>query len=310
MTTTPPPSPAMTAADPRTRRQRTADLRFCRAVIRAHARSFSFASVFLPRRIRADVAIVYAYYRLLDDLVDCPLPGATVEAIAAELDGWEGWLLAGAPYEGGHAVRRALPEVIERRGIAVGDLLPVIRGLRADLVFSRPRTLDELEAYAFDVAGSVGLVMAGLLGAADPGRARPAAAALGSAMQLTNVCRDVAEDLDRGRIYLPLDVCAEAGAADEALWARRSTPAVRAAVALVAGRAADLYAQGTSGLDCLPRDVRLAIAVAARAYGGILDRLAERDHDVFRGRVATTRRTRWGMAVRLAAGRALPLRGA
>lgn len=300
------PAPAGMAspASPRPR-PRAADVRACRAIIRAHARSFSFASAFLPRAVRGDVAVVYAYYRHLDDLVDCTPPGMGVEAVRAALDAWEGWLSAGAPYDAGHPVTRALPAVMARRGIHPAELGVVVRGLRSDLDHRRPATMADLEAYAFDVAGSVGLVMATLLGAADPVGSRPAAAALGTAMQLTNVCRDVAEDLDRGRLYLPLEVCAAVGCDAAALLERRSTPAVRAAVGTVAARARELYAEGVAGLRHLPAETRFPIAVAARAYAGILDRLADRDHEVFAGRVATTRRTRWGIVARLAAGRAL-----
>jgi len=100
-------------------------------------------------------------------------------------------------------------------------------------------------------------------------------------------------------------VCRRAGCDDSALEQRRSTPGVRAAVAEVAERARALYGEGTAGLPLLPRETRLCAAVAARAYAAILDRLAARDHDVFAGRVATTRRARWAMAARLAAGRGL-----
>ena len=287
--------------DPRTAAERRADLDLCRGVIRHHARSFSFASRFLPRDLRADTAVVYAYYRRLDDLVDLAAAGGTPGALHEALDGWEQWLAAGAPFGADDPVRRALPEVIRRRGLATADLAEVIGGQRADLDHHRPATTADLDRYCFQVAGSVGLVMATLLGAKDLDHARPAASALGDAMQLTNICRDVAEDLDRGRIYLPLDLCTAHGLDDAALWARQSTPALRAVVADLAVMARARYAAGIDGLVYLPPEARFPIAVAARAYAGILDRLAARDHDPLRGRVSTTRRTRWAMAARLAA---------
>ncbi|MGH7748422.1 MAG: phytoene/squalene synthase family protein, partial [Candidatus Dormibacteria bacterium] len=286
------------AAEGRLRRE---DLRSCRSIIRAHARSFSFAALFLPGGVRDDVAVVYAFYRLLDDLVDEPPPGVGRDEVRETLDSWDRWLADGLPADGSHPVRRALPEVVERRLLNVADLRIVIRGLRADLDHRRPATMAELEGYCFDVAGSVGLVMADLLGARDPRSARETAAALGSAMQLTNICRDVDEDLARGRVYLPRDVCALTGCDDAALRDRRATPGVRLAVAIVARRAAELYAQGVTGLPLLPREARFPIAVATRSYAAILDRLAARGHDVFAGRVATTRRHRWALAARLAA---------
>lgn len=288
-----------------------ADLRACRRVIRVHARSFSFASAFLRREVRNDVAVVYAYYRLLDDLVDDTPPPMGPAEVAAALDAWDRWLErppgpgSPVPGYGGEAIPRALAEVVERRRLDRDELRIVIRGVRSDLRHVRPATMAEVESYSFDVAGSVGLVMARLLGAPMP-EAAPAASALGTAMQLTNICRDVDEDLRRGRIYLPLDVCARAGCDDAALRRREATPGVRAAVSEVADRARRLYAEGVAGLGLLPREARFPIAVAARAYATILDRLSRRDHDVFAGRVAVPGRTRWVMAARLAAGRAVP----
>ncbi|MFN2568575.1 MAG: phytoene/squalene synthase family protein [Candidatus Dormibacteria bacterium] len=282
------------------------DLRACRGVIRVHARSFSFASLFLPRDVRADVAVVYAYYRMLDDLVDDPPVGMGPSAVRGVLDDWDAWLATSGPVgTTDEPVRRALPEVIDRRSLDRDELRIVIRGLRRDLEHVRPATMAEVEGYSFEVAGSVGLVMGRLLGAPMPLAAKPAAA-LGTAMQLTNICRDVDEDLRRGRIYLPLDVCASAGCDDGSLRARQATPGVRAAVGLVAARAHQLYTEGTAGLGLLPAGSRFPIAVAARAYATILDRLARREHDVFAGRVAMSGRARWAMAARLAAARAVP----
>ncbi|GAC1339425.1 MAG: phytoene/squalene synthase family protein [Candidatus Dormibacteria bacterium] len=286
-----------------------ADLRECRRIIRRHARSFSFAARFLPRDVRDDVAVVYAYYRTVDDLVDETSAGLTRAEVETHLDGWDRWLAAGTPASDLDAVHRALPAVVERRGLDTEELRVVIRGQRSDLVHRRPATLAELEAYAYDVAGSVGVVMARLLGAEDP-RARRHAADLGTAMQLTNICRDVDEDLARGRVYLPVDICAAAHCDDRALSDRSASPEVRAAVRTLAHRARYLYAQGLAGLDLLPPSTRFPIAVAARAYGGILDRLAQRDYDVFSGRVGLRSRHRWALAARLYAHRARGRRAA
>lgn len=286
-----------------------ADIRACRAVIQRHARSFSFASRFLAPRLRDDVAVVYAYYRQLDDLVDDTPAGVSPMEVAVRLDRWERWVCGGMPADdGADPVRRALPDVVARRELPVEELALVIRGQRTDLRHRRPETMADVERYAHDVAGSVGIVMATLLGAGDP-RAHVHAANLGTAMQLTNICRDVAEDLDRDRIYLPREVCAAVGCDDVMLRRRAATREVRAAVRTVAERAEMLYADGLAGLDYLPLENRFPIAVAARAYGAILERLAARDHDVFSGRVALRGRQRWALAARLYAARARQRRG-
>lgn len=250
------------------------------------------------------MAVVYSYFRHLDDLVDEPAGSLSSAEAHSVLDDWDAWLAIGAPRQESDPIRRSLPHVISRRGLDPNALRIVISGLHGDLDHRRPRSMADLERYCFQVAGSVGLVMAELLGAPMPASEAPAAA-MGSAMQLTNICRDVDEDLRRGRIYLPTDLCLLAGCDDVSLQAREATRALRAAVATVADRARELYAEGMAGLGLLPPGTRFPISIAARAYATILDRLAARGYDVFAGRVSVPAGSRWAMAVRMAASRAL-----
>ena len=167
-----------------------------REVLATHARSFRLASVFLPAAQADDAAVVYAFCRLVDDLADEAPDAETarrnLDAVAAELDG--------------RAPRRplvaAFVEVAERQAIDLQVARDLMAGVLSDLGAVRVADAAEFDLYCYRVAGTVGLMMCGVMGVARA-EARAPALALGEAMQATNICRDVLEDLDRDRVYLP-----------------------------------------------------------------------------------------------------------
>ena len=240
------------------------------AVLAKHGRSFSLASHFLPPDCRRDAALLYAFCRWIDDLAD----EATSEAEARRsLTRARRALLAGAsdpPLLG------AFLELCNRRSLDLGAATELIDGAMSDLGTVRFATDDELLRYAYRVAGTVGLMMCGVLGVDDP-RALPHAIDLGVAMQLTNICRDVAEDARRGRIYLPAARLKRAGVRGEALLAGAWTGGEEAALAPVIADLLELadgyYRSGEAGMRYLPFRARIAIRVASRLYQGIGHRL-------------------------------------
>ncbi len=181
-------------------------------IITTHARtSFSFAARFLPAPQRADAIHLYAFFRTLDDLVDeSPWVTGTM-AVAAELDAWQSWL-DGTRRDTGprEPLATNLARVIERHRIPVAIFHQMLDGLRSDLTPREIATDAELQEYCYRVASTVGYAMAHVLGATSP-QALAAAERLGAAMQLTNILRDVGEDLDAGRIYLPTSLLAQHG---------------------------------------------------------------------------------------------------
>lgn len=257
----------------------TAVVEASRASLARHARSFRWASWFLPPDRRDDAAVVYAFCRLVDDLADeAPDP---VEARVA-LDRLE------AEVRGEAAARplvAAFREVFARRGGGVQPAVELIAGVRGDLGPVCVQGDAGLLRYGYRVAGTVSLMMCAVLGVTDP-RAMPFAIDLGVAMQITNICRDVREDAERCRVYLPADRLRGAGTSPEALLAG---DAPRAAVAPVVGDLlglADRYYQSArAGMRWIPLRSRLAILVAARVYRGIGVVLRAAGCDALRGRV-------------------------
>jgi len=268
--------------------------RQARRLLRVKARSFYLASLFLPASIRRDVQIVYGFYRTIDDLVDIPPPGSTREDILEALAAWDRALLGLGPYP--EPVGDALVRVTQRHEIPPAYLRMIVDGARLDLDLRWIETRDELTQYSMLVAGSVGIVMAHILGTPTED-ALEAAKSLGVAMQLTNVLRDVGEDLDRGRIYLPRAELERADGALEGLRNRSMTAGLRAVMRDLAGYAREHYRRGLSGIPHLEPTARFAVVLAASLYSRILDKIEEQQLDVFQCRAHLTARERWTLAV-------------
>lgn len=167
-----------------------------REVIAHHSKSFALASKLLPASARDDAAVLYAWCRRADDAVDCDAPDANViEVLSDELvEAYSGRTRDPLLSEFGRVVRR--------RGIPRSYPSELLAGMAMDLHVKRYETLEDVIIYAWRVAGVVGLMMTHVLGIDDDDALVPAAH-LGIAMQLTNICRDVAEDRQRGRVYVP-----------------------------------------------------------------------------------------------------------
>jgi phytoene synthase len=248
-----------------------------RAVIANKSKSFALASRLLPRDVGDEVAVLYAYCRRADDEVDLAPPGEQaerVERLYAELAS----IYAGVPQT--QPLLSAFQAVIQRHGIPEEYPRALLDGMRSDLGPVRLTTLDELLLYSYRVAGVVGLMLCHVFGVSDRNALRNAAD-LGIAMQLTNICRDVREDLERGRIYLPADVLAASGALgvgdfDSALVAR--------AVERLLAIADRYYRSGDAGMYALPLRAALAVRAARLVYSAIGQELAKRGFDAMRGR--------------------------
>ena len=261
-------------------------LAHCERIIRRHARSFYFAARFLPPATRRDVFALYAFYRTVDDLVDCRPPGCSPAMVVEELNTWRQCIHSRTPRQGFHPVFPALRAVTEKYAIPRRYLLEVLDGVEHDLYPSHFHTFDELRHYCYQVAGSVGLVMAHVLGAAGD-TALDRACTLGIAMQLTNVLRDVGEDLERGLIYLPAEEMSRFGYSAERLATRRVDADFVSLMRMQIARAREYYRGGLEGIGLLPRGARFPILLAARMYGGIMRQIERSGYDVFRARAHT-----------------------
>ncbi len=253
---------------------------------RRHARSFYFASPFLPRNKRRHAFAVYALCRRLDDAVDeAPNPLAAQAAVAT----FEAML------DDVYADRSLDDDVLEaaRQTVAECDIsrelfVDLARGVEADLTVDRYGDWQMLERYCYLVAGVVGLMMCGVFDVRDPA-ARPHALAMGNAMQLTNILRDVKEDWQRGRLYLPAEDLQRFGVTrgdiDAMTSGRPVTDGFRRLMTFEISRARKLYADGYAGLGYIkPDGGRQTAAVMAHVYGGILDAIERGGYDVFASR--------------------------
>ncbi|WP_233259067.1 phytoene/squalene synthase family protein [Rubrivivax albus] len=252
----------------------------CRALMRGGSRTFFAASLLLPARVRAPACALYAYCRLADDAVD---DGANPLQALAQLNERLDALYAGRP----RAIEAdlALAGVVHRFAIPRTLLDALLEGFVWDLEGRRYETLDDLQAYAARVAGTVGAMMALVMDTRDA-HAVARACDLGVAMQLTNIARDVGEDARRGRIYLPLAWLREAGIDPDAWLAQPRHDAALATVVQRLLQAAEaLYARAEHGIAALPRDCRAAILAARLAYAEIGHQLAREGLD------AVSRRT-------------------
>jgi phytoene synthase len=292
-----PPSPDAVIAS-------QADIVACKALIRGGSRTFHAASLLLPRHIRDAACMLYAFCRSADDAVD--RLGAGREALALQSDR-VARAYEGRPYP--TAADRALADVVARFRIPRALPEALIEGFAWDAERRRYESIAELSAYATRVAGSVGAMMAILMGARDPDQVARACD-LGIAMQLSNVARDVGEDAAAGRLYLPLAWLREAGIDPDSWMARPLfNPAVASVVRRVIEAADRHYRRADAGIATLPMDCRPSIAAARVLYAAIGDEVARRGYDSVSGRaVVPARRKAWLLARTLGGQAALMLR--
>ncbi|MCW5892842.1 MAG: phytoene/squalene synthase family protein [bacterium] len=263
------------------------------ALTRTHAKSFHFASWALGGARRRGALALYAFCRRLDDLVDEPSapPAALVprlEAARALVRAVCGPGAGAVPAPFDVAETAALRDTIRRFAIPEAPLQDLIDGVAMDLTVHRYATAAALDRYCYLVAGTVGLMMAPLLGYRDPAALAPAAA-LGHAMQLTNILRDVGEDLARDRIYLPQADLAAAGLSEADLRAGRVDARFRACMQAQVARARALYAEARRGIPLLDgARSRLTVRLMAAVYGDILRAIEAQDYDVFRRRAVVS----------------------
>jgi phytoene synthase len=280
-----------------------ADRAECRAMIRAGSKSFAAASLLLPPKLRTSAYALYAFCRLSDDLVD--VEGGSLPAIV-QLRARLQRAYAGRPADS--AVDRAFADVVAAYGMPRALPEALIDGLEWDVAGVACETLSDVYAYGARVAGSVGAMMAVLMGVRDEARLARACD-LGVAMQLTNIARDVGEDARNGRLYLPRAWLREEGLDPDAWLA---APAFGREIAAVVARllaAADaLYVRADAGIARLPARCRPGIFAARRLYCAIGREVARRGFDSVSGRARVNGRGKLAIVAR-AVGDAALVRG-
>ncbi len=272
----------------------------CRELNARHGKTYYLATKLLTRAQRPAIHALYGFARWADDIVDTTPPGADRGQVAAGLAELTEGLSAGL--RTGHSTDPILAAVVDtaaRYRIAPPLFEDFMTSMRMDLEVTGYPNRAALDSYVHGSAEVIGLQVLPVLGTAGPpAEAAPYAAALGKAFQLTNFLRDVAEDLDRGRVYLPADELAAFGVDRDLLaWCRahrRTDPRVRAALADQHATTRAIYRFARGGVAMLDPVSRPCVATALTLYSEILDRIEDADFAVFahRARVGKARRLR------------------
>ncbi|HYN92403.1 MAG TPA: phytoene/squalene synthase family protein [Pilimelia sp.] len=274
----------------------------CRELHKRHGRTYYLATRLLPAWKRRHVHALYGFTRFADEIVDTA-EGLTPAQRAERLTDWSESFVAGL--HGRPVDDPLLPAVLHT--IAVFHLDPddfasFLRSMAMDLTVTSYATYDDLLGYMEGSAAVIGTMMLPILGSDDPAAAREPARQLGLAFQLTNFIRDVAEDLDRGRTYLPDEDLSAFGVTREDLYAanarRAATPAIKDLLRYEVARAAEHYAAAAPGIPLLAPGSQACMGTAYRLYGGILDEVAAADFDVFTRRAVVPNRRRAAVAIR------------
>jgi phytoene synthase len=262
-----------------------------RASIEHHSKSFALASRLLPAQVSHDAAALYGYCRHADDAIDL-VPeaeqAARLIALRAELAEIYRGTLQTLP------LMAAFQRVVQDCAVPRGYFDELLCGMEMDVQRFRYRSMDDLLRYAYRVAGTVGLMMCHVMGVRESAALRHAAH-LGIAMQLTNIARDVREDWQRGRLYLPQDLLVQAGVsgltpASEPELPRSAAAGIARATYALLDHAEEYYRSGDAGLRYLSTRCGLAIRAARMIYSTIGERVRAQDCDPFAPRAFVSKR--------------------
>jgi 15-cis-phytoene synthase len=277
----------------------------CRGITRSNAKNFYYAFLVLPKHKRESLCAVYAFMRRCDDIADDP--ALSVEERRYKLDAWLDALhraQQGEPSD--DPILLALIDTQRRYTIPAGLLDELAMGTAMDVVpetesAERPaservpvpgltvryQTFEDLKVYCYRVASVVGLVCIHIFGYRDPA-AEELAEQCGLAFQLTNIIRDVKEDAAMGRVYLPEEDLAKFGLAAAELLAAPDPARFRPLLAMEADRAREYYRAGEELSSYISEDSQPALWVLVNIYRRLLENIAERQYDVFSGKVSLT----------------------
>jgi 15-cis-phytoene synthase len=251
---------------------------YCERLIRTSSRTFYLASGLLPWHKRRAMRALYAFCRATDDLIDrVPQP----DDARAVLESWR--LRLCATPNAYDPIALAWADTKARYCVPHGYETQLIDGIARDLYQHRYTSFAELTEYCYGVASTVGLMVMHITGYSSDA-AVPYAVKLGIALQLTNILRDVGEDWQAGRLYLPLDELAQFGLSEADIALGSVDTRWRAFMRFQIARTRALYAEAAPGIALLDPDGRFAIAAAASLYCAILEDIEAHDYDVFRHR--------------------------
>lgn len=276
----------------------------CRRLNARHGRTYYLATLLLPREKRQYVHALYGFARYADDIVDDLDPRLRPADRATRFGEWgDGFLADLVAGTSRDPITRAVIDTVERWHIPTSYFSDFLASMRMDLTVTEYETYADLASYMWGSAAVIGLEMLPILGRRDSSvsqnELRSAAASLGLAFQLTNFIRDVAEDLRRGRVYIPKDSLCQFGVDRADLVGGRVDDRIRGLLAFEISRARGLYRSAEHGVDLVHPSSQECLRTAIELYEGILNRIERADYDIFRRRAAVPKHAR---ALRYACG--------
>lgn len=272
----------------------------CRAITREHAKTFYMATRFLPYQKQRSIFAIYGLCRYLDDLVDEGEDLIRQEKLSSaelldKLDMFKVKLISTFQgLESDSPVLYAFSDVLGRHKIPIELPLTLLEGVRSDLVKNRYENFEELYDYSYKVASVVGLMTSEVFGY-DNEEALTYAVDLGIAMQLTNILRDIGEDVDRNRIYLPREDLLHFDVSEEEILNRVMSDRFLSLIQFQIDRAREYYNRADYGIQMLNKDSRLPVLLARENYSRILNKIEESGYNVFHERAYLTSREKFSI---------------
>jgi 15-cis-phytoene synthase len=267
----------------------------CKRLNSLHGKTYYLATLLLPKGKRPFVHALYGFARYADEIVDDLASTLTPEEKAEALNTWSSGVLNDLAIGKSHDAVGV--DTVKRFDIPHQHFVDFLHSMEMDLTVSTYASYKDLSEYVYGSAAVIGLQMVPILGPLSE-EAYPPAEKLGIAFQLANFIRDVAEDLDRGRIYLPLEELAADGVDEEMLNARRLTPEIVRALKFQIARVRELQREAAPGIDLLHPTSRPCIRAASELYCGIVDEVEAIGYDIFNKRAQTSKARRIRVAGR------------
>ena len=275
----------------------------CKRLNSLHGKTYYLATLLLPASKRPFVHALYGFARYADEIVDDLASTLTAKEKAEVLRNWSSDVLRGLETgKSSDLVGRALIDTVQRFDIPHQHFVDFLHSMEMDLTVTEYKTFDDLYEYVYGSAAVIGLQMVPILGG-DTVNSLEAAKNLGVAFQLANFIRDVGEDLDRGRVYLPLQELAEHGVTRQMLEARKLTPEIISALKFQIARVRQLQKAAEPGIALLDKTSQPCIRAASELYCGIVDEVEKIGYDIFnkRAKTSTARRARVAFAAYISA---------
>lgn len=270
----------------------------CKRLNSIHGKTYYLATLLLPPAKRPHVHALYGFARYADEIVDDLASNLTLDEKALLLKKWSNQVLSDIKSGSSNdPIAAAVVDTTNRFKIPIAHFEAFLHSMNMDLTVRQYQTYEDLHQYVYGSAAVIGLQMVSVLGTISPDAvtsANEAAEKLGIAFQLANFIRDVGEDLDRGRVYLPMTELGVHGVNRQMLEARVITPQIKSALEEQIQRVRRLQNESTAGIKLLTPGARACIQAASQLYCGIVDEVEKIDYQIFTKRAKTSnwRRTK------------------